>query len=122
MLDRVTIIKAPSARALPRLPESSADIVFVDGDHRYKPMKRDMLNARRVLRNGGILCGDDLHRELHEVEDMERHNYAIAKGIEHSGDYHPGITQAVDEVFGRDFTRIDRLWAARKTLHGWGAI
>lgn len=37
------------------------DMVFIDGDHRYESVRRDILAYRRLLTPGGLLCGHDLH-------------------------------------------------------------
>jgi hypothetical protein len=38
---------------------TKADMVFVDGDHNYEPVKRDIINSLAMIRLGGILCGHD---------------------------------------------------------------
>ena len=35
------------------------DLVFIDGDHRYAAVKRDIQQASQHLRKGGVLCGHD---------------------------------------------------------------
>jgi len=39
------------------------DVVFIDGDHRYKPVIADCVVARKVLAPGGIILGDDYQLE-----------------------------------------------------------
>lgn len=40
-------------------PEEKADLVFIDGDHRYEAVVEDIKVALRILKSGGILSGHD---------------------------------------------------------------
>jgi len=75
---KVVPIQADSEEAMPlvakALGERQADMVFVDGDHRYEPTKRDIANYRKFLKPGGLLCGHDYWHD------------------------HPGVVQAVNET------------------------
>ena len=78
-----------------------------------------------LVRDGGILCGDDLEREFADV-DGPAHAEAIKTGIEHAHGpdgvgYHPGVTQAVHETFGK-VSRFGRLWAMQKKGEVWTQI
>jgi predicted O-methyltransferase YrrM len=61
------------------LSGKSADMVFIDADHRYGAVLGDMEAWSAVLRPGGILSGHDFHW--------------------------PGVERAVRETFGDDFER-----------------
>ena len=50
-----------------------ADFIFIDGDHKYKAVKRDILKALNYLKPNGILSGHD-------------YNW-------------PGVNKAVNEIF-----------------------
>ncbi|MES1989091.1 MAG: class I SAM-dependent methyltransferase [Pseudomonadota bacterium] len=43
--------------------EPLVDMVFIDGDHQYDSVKRDIDFWRNRLANGGLLCGHDLDQE-----------------------------------------------------------
>ena len=52
--------------------DKSLDFVFIDGDHRYKFVKADILAWLPKVKSGGILAGhdyalDDVNRAVHEV-------------------------------------------------------
>ncbi len=56
--------------------ETDFDFVFIDGDHRYDTVIRDIKNGLAILKEGGILAGHDYGHE----------------------DW-PGVKKAVDELF-----------------------
>lgn len=108
---------------LPTLKKSDFSIVFLDGSHRFADVKNDIRLSLNIIREGGILCGDDLELQLSEVgaeelaEDVASdQDYVKSK---HCGvRYHPGVTGAVGEAFG-DVSMWEGFWAMRKTATGW---
>lgn len=58
------------------LPDK-VDMVFIDGDHRYNTVVKDIKKAYELLREGGLICG---------------HDYGFEGW--------PGVKQAVDEYVG----------------------
>jgi Methyltransferase domain len=78
LLDRVTLVQGDSAIQLTRLP-APFDVLFVDGDHSYEGVVRDLSALRgRVARGGLVLFHDYYHR------------------ANDSGEY--GVRRAVDET------------------------
>jgi predicted O-methyltransferase YrrM len=120
--DLVTAWKGDSREQLPKL-HPGFDIAFVDGDHRYGVVREDINACMGLVRVGGILCGDDLDRQLGDV-DLDEHKEIMAIDEEvattRSGlCYHHGVVQAVHDYFGRVTCFETRLWAVRKTATGW---
>jgi len=101
----------------------SFDIVFIDGNHVYEHVLEDIVSSMPLVRHGGILCGDDFDRQYSEVAGKS-HIKALQDGLpftlsdEGSG-YHPGITQAVYDVFRHNVSCYGRLWAKRKIDDRW---
>lgn len=60
------------------------DMVFIDANHDYEYVKRDILNYRTVIRPSGIICGHDLNYD--------------------------GVAKAVTEIFGADYRALEYLW------------
>lgn len=68
------------------IPIWDADFIFIDGDHRYENVKKDISKALRYLKPNGIIAGHD---------------------------YNPpwsGVIKAVDESFPNDFQLVDTIW------------
>lgn len=111
---------------LPKLPNAKYDIVYIDGSHEYESVRADIQDAKRIVRNHGIICGDDLELQKHELDSAE-HEAALqsAKDYVYSeaarGSYHPGVTEAV----AREFEAVsvwDGVWAVEKVDQEWAKI
>jgi predicted O-methyltransferase YrrM len=119
---RLILCKGDSREVLPKL-DPHFDVAFIDGDHRYKIVREDINACLGPVRVGGILCGDDLDRQLGDL-DLDEHREIMAIDEEvattRSGlCYHHGVVQAVHDYFGRVTCFETRLWAVRKTATGW---
>lgn len=99
---------------LEQLPLEGFDIVYIDGDHVYAQVLDDIKVAQLLVCTGGVLCGDDLERQLHECNLEEVRSW---KNLDWMG-FHPGVTLAVGEVFPKVWVK-DGFWAMRKTAVGW---
>ncbi len=110
---------------LPMLRDGWFHLVFIDGDHSYAAVKRDLENAGRLVCDGGLLCGDDLDLQFEDL-DAERlredlHcDYALDPKSKER--FHPGVTLAVWEFFRQRVSSWDGLWAMRKVGNGWKSV
>jgi predicted O-methyltransferase YrrM len=87
--DRVTIIRKPSIEAAELFDDKSLDLVFIDGNHEYEFVKRDILAWYPKIKTGGVLSG---------------HDYAVdVKGCE-------GVVRAVHEVLDEFKLDTDKVW------------
>lgn len=57
--DTVRIIREDTAHAATYFEDGSVDLVFIDADHSYEAVKRDLLAWIPKLRKGGVLLGHD---------------------------------------------------------------
>lgn len=86
------------------------DLIYIDGSHAYQDVRNDIRLAKPLLKVGGVMCGDDLERQLHEVD----REFAVRnKHREFTGGYHPGVTLAVGRAFGKVWCE-DAVWAVKK--------
>lgn len=58
---RVTILRGDSVEMADKVKDNSLDFVFIDGDHRYKGVLRDIRAWAPKLKEDGALCGHDIH-------------------------------------------------------------
>lgn len=112
--DFVTPMIGDSRTILPMLKEESFDLIYVDGNHLYEYVKADIRNAKRLIAEGGIICGDDLEvgygarpfdPELLEKQCVHEEGEAFS--------FHPGVTQAAWEELGLNKS-YGGLWLAQK--------
>ncbi|MFH1452228.1 MAG: class I SAM-dependent methyltransferase [archaeon] len=63
--NRIQILKTTSDEAVGLIPENM-DFIYIDGNHDYEYVKKDIENYYKKLRIGGILAGDDIqNRRIH---------------------------------------------------------
>jgi predicted O-methyltransferase YrrM len=70
---------------------SVADLIFLDGDHTYAHLRREIAAFYGLVRTGGILAG---------------HDYWNASL--------PDVTRAVDEAFPQGVNRFESIWWVRR--------
>lgn len=42
-----------------KIPDESVDVIYIDGDHSYDTVKKDLDLALRIVKNNGFICGHD---------------------------------------------------------------
>jgi hypothetical protein len=97
--DTVILLRGNSHEMLEQIPDKSLDLCFIDCDHRYSSVKKDIEISLRKIKPDGILCGHDCERldlggtftdnqlELDFLLDLQ---------------VHPGICQAVHELLNNN--------------------
>lgn len=89
-IDKKTVIPTRGFSFTFKLP-ITVDMVFIDGDHRYESVVKDIHKALSLLRKGGIICG---------------HDYGFNTW--------PGVKRAVDELLS-DVKIEDTIWWTLKS-------
>lgn len=116
-------IRGLAKDVLPLLPQDWFDLAFIDGSHAYKDVVRDIQQSCRLVRQGGIVCGDDLELELGACppEYTKRMSDEDRDYVPHPNSgvsYHPGVTLAVAEIFG-EVSCWEGFWAMRRGGEAW---
>lgn len=117
-------IRGQSEDILPTLEEAKYDIIFIDADHAYEPVKRDISNSLALVKDGGIICGDDLNLQFHQCdqENAKQNGHKdFIKDPLTKRNYHPGVTIAVAEIFG-EVSSWGGFWAIQKLGDSWQKI
>lgn len=97
------------------------DLIFIDGDHRYSQVRADITNCLKLVKMGGIICGDDLEFFLHETDEtFTRDNCEKDFAVDPQGKaYHPGVTLAIKDVLHDRVGLRESIWAIQKTTNGF---
>jgi len=118
--------RGKSREVLPKLASGSFHIVYLDGSHVLKDVLFDVRQAKRLVRPGGIVCGDDLELQLKdldpaEVEMAARGGQDYSSANTSDAHYHPGVTLAVAREFG-DVCAWTGFWAVKRSGMGWDNV
>lgn len=99
------------------LRDMAFDLVYVDGSHYHADVLSDLRIAHRLLRTGGILCGDDLELQVGDcdAEFASQHPRTDFIADPRTGRmFHPGVATAVREFFGARVWEENGTWAMAK--------
>ena len=113
--------RGQSENILPQLKDSIYDVVFIDADHTYGPVKKDIKDSLRLVKEGGIICGDDLNLQLHEIDNdnaIKNKHKDFIEDPKTKRNFHPGVTVAVAEEFG-EVSSWGGFWAMQKIKGNW---
>ena len=119
-------LQADSDAAFDQLAGRRFDVIYIDGDHRYEQVRRDLTHAQSCLAPGGVICGDDLEVQMGEGADgvaaaAVTRREAWAAHPESGLGFHPGVTRAVFESFGR-VSAWGGFWAMAEKDGGWISV
>src|SRR6266478_2286873 len=79
--DIVNVTKGNSREVLPGLAQETYQIIFIDGSHLYDDILHDIVQAKRLVVDGGIVCGDDLELTA-DLVDPTVHREALAGNLD----------------------------------------
>ncbi|MBF0503760.1 MAG: class I SAM-dependent methyltransferase [Candidatus Omnitrophica bacterium] len=123
--DVICPLKGYSERVLPLLRRGIFNMVYIDGDHSYSGIKKDLYNAAKLIGEGGIIAGDDFDGSLVNIdrdyaEEHKEVNMVVDPKTKQT--YHPGVCLAVSEFFGTDISSYCGFWAMRKVGDQWHKV
>ena len=113
--------RGQSENILPQLKDNIYNVVFIDADHTYDPVKKDIKESLRLVKEGGIICGDDLNLQLHEIDNknaIKNKHKDFIEDPKTKKNFHPGVTVAVSEEFG-EVSSWGGFWAMQKINGSW---
>jgi predicted O-methyltransferase YrrM len=66
--NNIQLIRGESEKILPVFEDNYFDIIFIDGDHKYESVEKDILNSYPKVKNNGIMFGHDSgHSEVNDA-------------------------------------------------------
>jgi len=110
----VEIVREESVKAVSSCPDGYFDWVYIDGDHRYLEVKKDLEMWWPKVKEGGYLCGDDyyLTRLPPEVSQHESTENGVPRALRDFYTSHWG-----EKNFGlvyMNLTILGKYWAIYK--------
>jgi predicted O-methyltransferase YrrM len=118
---RISHKKGRTDEILQDVESESRDVVFVDAGHYHDDVAHDVEEAKRIVKIGGYVCGDDHNLRLDQIDveaAWENRNRDVAVDPATGETFHPGVTLAVGNAFDA-VTSIAGFWIARKTDTGF---
>lgn len=110
-----------SDKVLPLMARDTFDVVFIDADHTYEPVKKDVQLGMKLVRDGGVICGDDLNLQYHECDAAfaeESKHLDFVRDPKTGRNLHPGVTVALKEIFG-EVSMWGGFWAMQRQGNEW---
>ena len=98
VIDYVHVLEGTSDDAVKCFADGAIDFLFIDGDHRYEQVKKDIANWLPKVR--GIMAGHDYDQETYDEQHI--HVDCVDK-------VHHGLIKAVNEAFP-DVQHEGRIW------------
>ncbi len=89
--------RGDSVGILSSMPANTYDLIYVDGCHTYPTVDDDITQAKRLIKKGGIICGDDLEKVIDNKKDFI--DAWLKKEIDFVDGYHPGVSVAINFNF-----------------------
>jgi len=115
-LDIITILEGKTDDMIPKIPDESLDICFLDADHRYANVKKDLANIRSKIKKTGILFGHDFEKFLDDDFLQSYPDDKLERDYDQEIYAHVGVIKAVTEDIGRDNIELlgNTCWRAKK--------
>ncbi len=106
----VNVLVGTTDRVADVIADGIADFIFIDADHRYTQVQRDILKWYPKLKPNGILCGHDFDRHLNDCDYRRLVEHCEEDFVDGC---HYGVVRAVCEFFP-DVQWEGRVWYVRK--------
>ena len=104
--DVIEPIRLYSDNAVKSFEPNSIDFLFIDGDHRYCQISKDIENYYPLVKQGGIISGHDLNSLTFDERYI---NQDFVNGTHH------GVTKAVTEFFkNKPLLHNNSIWYHKK--------
>lgn len=107
--DIVIPIRARSDDAASVLRNDCFDLIFIDGDHRYEHVLKDIKKYGSLVRRNGIICGHDCEGR---ISDYDEAFLKRGKDIDYYETVHCGVVLAVGAIF-KSYSINHSIWSVR---------
>ena len=95
-----------------------ADFIFIDADHRYKNILKDLKLWYPKVKKGGILCGHDCEWFFsnYTLDEQKQIEYTKNEDYNHDIKCHSGVIKALYDFFNDDYLKTNDavVWVKKK--------
>ena len=98
---KISLVRGDSRVFTKNIVPGNFNFIYIDGDHKYEGVKKDIAEAKRLIaQDFGIICGDDLEvMPSDELLGICRENLET-DFLRSPVCFHPGVMLAIHEEFG----------------------
>ena len=101
----VSVMESDSVQASKNFKDNSIDFLFLDADHRYSSVDKDIKAWYPKVKKSGIFSGHDLTGKIYDSAYIEKDVYNAV---------HHGVNKAVGEFFPTITMLLDTVWCAQR--------
>jgi predicted O-methyltransferase YrrM len=112
--DVIVPIRGRSDDVAKVLRPETFDMIYIDGDHRYTQVKADIADYSKLVKNGGVFCGDDCEGWL---DDFDLGFLAEGREVDYHETVHCGVVLSVGESF-EQYSINYSTWSVRRDGSG----
>ena len=79
-MSHIRLIKSDSSKYLSTVEDQYYDIIYIDGDHSYEGVKKDLVHSFHKVKCGGYLMGHDYEMNLEKGRNL--YNFGVKKAVD----------------------------------------
>jgi predicted O-methyltransferase YrrM len=117
----IFLMRGKASRVCQYFRPGSVDFVYIDGSHYYDDVVEDIRLAKSLVRDGGMICGDDLEIEPTEARlalARKNLNRDFIASVDEEVSFHPGVLLAVYEHFPAVKSHAG-IWSVERRGESW---
>jgi len=76
----VKVYMADSTIFLKCIDDDLYDIIYIDGDHTYNGVKKDLMNSFKKIKNGGYIMGHDYEMNMEKAKTI--YDFGVKKAVD----------------------------------------
>jgi len=78
--DNKNIYKARTDTYLKSVPDNTYDLIYIDADHSYNGVKRDIELSFKKIKNGGFIMGHDYEMNMEKAKT--HYNFGVKEAVD----------------------------------------
>jgi hypothetical protein len=79
-IPEVKILRELTTKALKKYPDNYFDAIYIDADHTYKAVVKDLKWAYKKIKDGGFMMGHDY--EINSAKTSAQYDFGVQKAVD----------------------------------------